>query len=74
MLLSSVANLKVLFVDCKNGADLLIDDEGFLTLSVYGQIYEYKGEHHFNHCAFKIMPHYEDMNLLDVSALSLEMN
>lgn len=60
------------FVDCKNGADLLIDDEGFLNLSVYGQIYEYKGEHHFNNCAFKIMPHDEDMKLLDVSGYILK--
>ena len=59
------------FVDCKNGANLLIDDEGFLNLSVYGQMYEYNGDNHFNHCAFKIMPHDEDMNLLDVSGFIL---
>ena len=59
-------------VDCKNGADIFIDDDGFLNLSVYGQIYEYEGEHHFNNCVFKIMPHDEDMNLLDVSGYILK--
>ena len=42
--------------DFKNGVDFLIDDEGFLNLSVYGQTYKLGGESHFIHAVFKIIP------------------
>ncbi len=60
------------YTDCKNGADLSLDDEGFLTLSVYGQMYEFKGEHHMNHCDFKVMPFTDDMKFIDVSGYMLK--
>jgi hypothetical protein len=31
------------YADFKNGVDILIDDEGFLNLSVYGQTYKMDG-------------------------------
>lgn len=56
--------------DFKNGVDFLIDDEGFLNLSVYGQTYKLGGESHFIHAVFKIIPHDEDLNFLNISEFS----
>ena len=60
------------FADFKNGADFLIDDEGFLNLSVYGQTYKLGGERHFINAIFKIIPHDENFNFLNISDFILE--
>jgi hypothetical protein len=54
------------YVDCKNGADLHLDNDGFLNMSVYGQIYKYRDEFHIKHCAFKIMPYDGHGNFLNI--------
>ena len=42
------------YADFKNGVDILIDDEGFLNLSVYGQTYKMDGNDYFINSDFKI--------------------
>ena len=44
------------YADFKNGVDILIDDEGFLNLSVYGQTYRMDGNDYFINSIFKIIP------------------
>ena len=60
------------YADFKNGVDLLIDDEGFLNLSVYGQTYRMAEEDHFINSIFKIIPRDKDWNFLDISDFILK--
>ena len=55
------------YADFKNGVDILIDDEGFLNLSVYGQSYKMDGNDYFINSIFKIIPRDEDWNFLNIS-------
>ncbi|MCF6466591.1 hypothetical protein [Clostridium sp. Cult2] len=55
------------YADFKNGVDILLDDEGFLNLSVYGQSYKLAGKDHFINSIFKIIPRDEDWNFLNIS-------
>lgn len=60
------------YADFKNGVDILLDDEGFLNLSVYGQTYKVVGKDHFVNSIFKIIPRDEEYNFLDISDFILE--
>ena len=60
------------YADFKNGVDILIDDEGFLNLSVYGQSYRMDGNDYFINSIFKIIPRDKDWNFLDISDFLLE--
>ncbi len=60
------------YVDFKNGVDALLDNEGFLNLSVYGQGYKMGGENHFLNSLFKIIPQDKEGNVLDISEFILE--
>ena len=60
------------YADFKNGVDILIDDEGFLNLSVYGQTYRMDGNDYFINPIFKIIPRDKDWNFLDISGFLLE--
>jgi len=60
------------YADFKNGVDILIDDEGFLNLSVYGQSYKMDGNDYFINSIFKIIPRDKDWNFLDISGFLLE--
>ena len=55
------------FVDCKNGADAYIDDNGLLVLSVYGQSYTYENENYLLNSTFCVIPHNEVGTVLDIS-------
>ncbi|MEL5899813.1 hypothetical protein AAGC94_17350 [Clostridium sporogenes] len=60
------------YADFKNGVDILIDDEGFLNLSVYGQTYRMDGNDYFINSIFKIIPRDKDWNFLDISDFLLD--
>ena len=60
------------YADFKNGVDILIDDEGFLNLSVYGQSYKMDGNDYFINSIFKIIPRDEDWNFLNISDFLLD--
>ena len=60
------------YADFKNGVDILIDDERFLNLSVYGQTYKMDGNDYFINSIFKIIPRDKDWNFLDISGFLLE--
>ena len=60
------------YADFKNGVDILLDDEGFLNLSVYGQTYKMDGNDYFINSIFKIIPRDKDWNFLDISGFLLE--
>lgn len=53
--------------DCKNGIDLLVSDDQFLVMMVYGSLYEYQGEHHYTTVALKFMPYDIDEQFIDIS-------
>lgn len=60
------------YADLKNGVDLLIDDEGFLNLSVYGQGYKMADKDYLVNSIFKIIPRDEEWNFLDISDFILK--
>jgi len=60
------------YADFKNGVDILIDDEGFLNLLVYGQTYRMDGNDYFINSIFKIIPRDKDWNFLDISDFLLD--
>ena len=55
------------YADLKNGVDILLDDEGFLNLSVYGQGYKMGNKDYLVNSVFKIIPRDEEWNFLDIS-------
>jgi hypothetical protein len=55
------------YADFKNGVDILLDDEGFLNLSVYGQGYKMGNKNYLVNSIFKIIPRDEEWNFLDIS-------
>lgn len=55
--------------DIKNGADLLLGEDGYLVLVFYGQGYMLKGKYHLITVAYQILLFDENKNFMDISRL-----
>lgn len=64
----SITNL----FDCKNGIDLLIDEDNYLCMMIFGQMYEYKDEYEITTVAVKIMPYNKDRDFVDIYGVLFE--
>lgn len=53
--------------DSKNGMDILLSDDHFLVVVVYGALYEYQSDYHYTTVALKIMPYDENEQFIDIS-------
>lgn len=58
--------------DIKNGADLLLDEDGYLVFVSYGQGYKLKGKYHLITVAYQILPFDENKNFMNISKALLK--
>jgi len=58
--------------DSKNGVDAFYSDDAFLTLLVYGSLYELAGEYHYTTVALKFMPYDENEEFVDIWDLMID--
>lgn len=58
--------------DIKNGADLLLDEDGYLVFVSYGQGYKLKGKYHLITVAYQILTFDENKNFMNISKALLK--
>ena len=53
--------------DIKNGADVLLDEDGYLVFVLYGQGYTLKDKYHLITVAYQILPFDANRNFMNIS-------